>query len=72
MKDVKLCVNCMNHVIRNVGADTCGRKTGKINLVTGGAELSGRYCTTERLYNTFEAWIHSTCGRKGRFFEAKQ
>ena len=72
MKNTKLCVNCTNHVARNVGADTCSRKTGKVNLVTGGAELSGLYCTTERAYNKFESWIHGRCGKQGRFFEAKQ
>lgn len=30
-----------------------------------------RYCSSERLFGRYMAWVESTCGQTGRYWEAK-
>ena len=79
-KDLKLCIDCLNHQIDDVGTVVCRapqniyRTEASINLVDGktiGAVTKYRYnyADTHRKDGWFNCRTGNTCGQEGRWFE---
>ena len=63
---MKLCVDCIYHKQHDFGDFCC--RTNKLSAVTG--EPIER-CSIERLLGRMAAWVDDSCGKSGRFWEAK-
>ena len=71
----RLCVDC-RHFVPDADFQDPGDRGYSVRYAKCGLTVdpvSGlplRFCSSERVYDSFLAWLEGSCGRNGRFFAA--
>lgn len=72
MNDIKLCKDCKHYIPEYNRCNYCrANNIGIIDMITGEFSPLWIYCSTHREDSWIYARFNKTCGKEGRFWEAK-